>query len=237
MAIVTVTGLTAARMEAMEDDQVISGAISGDNLILTKRGGATVNAGNVRGPQGPYGAPPLVSTLPPAPANGDEVYFQDASMATNGIIWHLRYRSGASGSYKWEVVSAGPLIDGIASEVNKTVAVALTYYDFSAPISIDVPLAGDYLIRVSGNRVQANTTYSAVYASLSATSGSFPYGNNDQAYAGMGSQYEEAPFAIIQSINGISAGGSIRLRYTHTATGSQVNYINVVMTIEPIRVG
>ena len=47
-----VTGLTAARMLAIEAASVVSGAISGDNLILTKFDGSTINAGNVRGPMG-----------------------------------------------------------------------------------------------------------------------------------------------------------------------------------------
>lgn len=51
----TITGLTAARMLAIEAASIVSGAISGDNLILTKFDGSTVNAGNVRGPQGPTG--------------------------------------------------------------------------------------------------------------------------------------------------------------------------------------
>lgn len=51
----TVTVLTAARMLAIEAASVVSGAISGDNLILTKYDGTTVNAGNVRGATGAQG--------------------------------------------------------------------------------------------------------------------------------------------------------------------------------------
>lgn len=60
----TVTGLTAARMEEMEDATIISGHITGDNLILTTKGGTDVTAGNVRGPMGPSGGPPIGSLLP-----------------------------------------------------------------------------------------------------------------------------------------------------------------------------
>lgn len=52
----TVTGLTAARMLAIEAASVVDGDISGDNLILTKHDGSTINAGNVRGPAGTDGA-------------------------------------------------------------------------------------------------------------------------------------------------------------------------------------
>lgn len=48
----TITGLTAARMLAIEAASVVDGSIVGDNLILEKHDASTVDAGNVRGPQG-----------------------------------------------------------------------------------------------------------------------------------------------------------------------------------------
>ena len=51
----TVTGLTKARMEAIEAASIVSGTISGNDLILTKYSGETINAGNVRGATGPTG--------------------------------------------------------------------------------------------------------------------------------------------------------------------------------------
>lgn len=69
----TVTGLTAVRMEAIEDASVVSGAIVGDNLILTKFGGATIDAGIVRGEQGiagPTGPTGPAGETGPAGATG-----------------------------------------------------------------------------------------------------------------------------------------------------------------------
>ncbi len=43
----TVTGLTAARMAVIEAASIVSGAVVGDDLILTKNSGATVNAGSL----------------------------------------------------------------------------------------------------------------------------------------------------------------------------------------------
>jgi hypothetical protein len=51
----TVTGLTAARMEAIEGASVVDGEVIGDDLILTKFDTTTINAGNVRGPAGVTG--------------------------------------------------------------------------------------------------------------------------------------------------------------------------------------
>lgn len=53
----TVTSFTAARMEAIEGEAVISGSVVGDDLILQKHNGETINAGNVRGAPGSGSAP------------------------------------------------------------------------------------------------------------------------------------------------------------------------------------
>ncbi|MET0785319.1 MAG: LamG-like jellyroll fold domain-containing protein [Paenisporosarcina sp.] len=64
----TVTGLTAERMQAIEAASVVDGDVVGNDLILTKHDGSTINAGNVRGPTGPVGPAgsnlPVVSALP-----------------------------------------------------------------------------------------------------------------------------------------------------------------------------
>lgn len=52
----TITGFTAARMLLMEAETIVDGSIVGDDLILEKHDGSTVNAGNVRGPTGATGA-------------------------------------------------------------------------------------------------------------------------------------------------------------------------------------
>lgn len=51
----TVTSLTAARMISIEANCIVDGDIVGDNLILTKHNGSTIDAGNVRGPTGSPG--------------------------------------------------------------------------------------------------------------------------------------------------------------------------------------
>lgn len=58
----TVTGLTAERMKEMEDATVVDADVVGGNLILTTKGGSTIDAGAVTGPTGPPG-PPGVSAI------------------------------------------------------------------------------------------------------------------------------------------------------------------------------
>lgn len=63
-----VTGLTAARMLAIEAASVVNGLVQGNDLVLTKFNGDQIIAGNLRGPAGPVGPP----GGPPGPtgANG-----------------------------------------------------------------------------------------------------------------------------------------------------------------------
>lgn len=51
-----VTGLTAARMLAIEAASIVDGTVVGDNLILEKHDGSTIDAGSVRGPTGSTGS-------------------------------------------------------------------------------------------------------------------------------------------------------------------------------------
>lgn len=58
----TVTSFTKERMEEIEDTSIVDGNVVGDSLILEQRDGTTINAGNVRGPEGtpgPAGSPSL----------------------------------------------------------------------------------------------------------------------------------------------------------------------------------
>lgn len=48
----TVDGLTAERMQAIINAQLASASIVGDDLVITKNDGTTIDAGNVRGPAG-----------------------------------------------------------------------------------------------------------------------------------------------------------------------------------------
>lgn len=65
----TVTGYTAARMKEIEDQAIVNGAVVINDLILTRYNGATINAGNVRGPTG--------ATGPAATLNGYEEQIND----------------------------------------------------------------------------------------------------------------------------------------------------------------
>jgi hypothetical protein len=84
--------------------------------------------------------PMLVTSLPGSPVDGQECYYQ--ADATNGIIWHLRYRSASSSAYKWECVGGSPLgVEVVTGE--SSASTTYTSAGFTA-MTVSLPLAGDY---------------------------------------------------------------------------------------------
>lgn len=85
----TVTGMTAAAMQAIVDDNIIDGEIVGSNLILSTRGGTPIDAGVVVGPQGDPGvdgddgAPGAAGPAGPTALVGDPVEIATSTGALN----------------------------------------------------------------------------------------------------------------------------------------------------------
>lgn len=90
----------------------------------------------------PLASAPLVTSLPSAPIDGQEIRY--VADATNGVIWNLRYRAASSSLYKWEFVGGAPLsastISGITGTISSTSFVSAS----GGNISVSLPLAGDY---------------------------------------------------------------------------------------------
>lgn len=94
---------------------------------------------------------PLVAALPVSPADGDEIYFQSAAMATAGIVWHLRYRAAIADAYKWELLGGGPFQNEIGTMENVGTAGSWANLATNGP-QITCPLAGIYTINY-GSRI------------------------------------------------------------------------------------
>lgn len=101
-----VTGLTAARMLEIEAASVVDGDIVGDNLILTKHDGSTIDAGNVRGPEGPVG--PMAAPVEPSSAALDEL-FANGLPASWTAGTPANYATGSAGLKLTSAVAAAPV--------------------------------------------------------------------------------------------------------------------------------
>lgn len=230
-----ITGYTALRCKSIEDNSIVDGDVVGNDLILTKYNGSTINAGNVRGPQGPTGNPPLVSTLPGSPSDGEEIYFQNSTMATLGLVWHLKYRSGASGSYKWEFVGGS----GLMSATNGSVALSTIGANtaLSSDISVVVPLAGDYYFESMATASHSGNNQGIYWFPTGA--GMIGSGTSEGvSYAGQpGTANNTAlPMAGNGRLTALIAGGTLTMGYFVGASGGSL-IAHRAMKITPIRVG
>lgn len=90
----TITGLTAARMQEIIDNQIVEANVIGGYLILVTEGGDPLVAGLVVGPQGPAGGGNIIctSTTRPTLFTGDAgktIYETDTGMVYlwSGTVW------------------------------------------------------------------------------------------------------------------------------------------------------
>jgi hypothetical protein len=109
--------------------------------------------------------PPVVTSLPASPADGQEVYY--LADATNGVLWHLKYRAGSSSAYKWEFVGGSPLESYSSANAQTTGGGSLwssQLSDGTSIVGVDLPLAGDYLAEWNGmvGRAAAATTQTGI---------------------------------------------------------------------------
>ncbi len=136
----TVTGLTAARMKAIEDASVVDGGVVMDDLILTKFNGQQIDAGNVRGPIGVTGndgePAPVAAWTNPVLLNSWVNY--DATMYEPAGYYLDRKR----------VFIKGLIMNGVATTL------------FNLPIGFRPPLALLLPVITDGglNRVSINNT-------------------------------------------------------------------------------
>lgn len=70
-----ITSFTAERIQAIEDASIVGGHIEGDNLILERHDETEVDAGIVRGPEGPGGNVPVGGIFPFAGSASPDALF------------------------------------------------------------------------------------------------------------------------------------------------------------------
>ena len=96
---------------------------------------------------------PLVSTLPSSPVDGQEVYY--LADATNGVMWHLRYRASSPSIHKWEFVGGSHLYTEV---ITKQAVSAQAWTDPATPGPLlNLPLAGDYVVNWGGKVIAGPT--------------------------------------------------------------------------------
>lgn len=172
--------------------------------------------------------PALVSSLPASPIDGQEVYY--LADATNGVVWHLRYRAASASAYKWEFVGGAPM-QTIVSAGEGNGATLNTWMDLATvgPI-VTVPRAGEYL-------AQFGAQLSVPAAVSTASTGIAVGATSPTVYNSVSSLGGNAGYSIAnhwpQFIT-LAANDAVRMRYQ--ANANQYVWTTRVLTLTPRRV-
>jgi microcystin-dependent protein len=187
--------------------------------------------------------PQYVTSLPASPVDGQTVVY--AADASNGVMWTLRYRAAATGSYKWEFVGGSALRSMVKDasiadneSTNSTTYTALT----TAGPTITLPLAGDY--EVTTGFTGYNTVQGAI-STMSYDIGATGAVDADgvQTYApafSTGGSYTGAVVAansrtrIKTSLSAVTLTAKYK---SSSASASSANFFNRFMVARPVRVG
>lgn len=175
----------------------------------------------------------IVTGLPGSPYDGQEIYFQSSGMATLGVAWHLRYRAGASGSYKWEYLGGGDLYSAVSSGGGPSSITSATWSNApTTQCEVTLPLAGDY--RVQAQTIVNTAVSGVLIAGVAVGAGGSPPVSLQNACQASASGYQSG--VIIGQTIGRSASDLLRVRYYHSSTGN-ITVTGTNLLVTPIRVG
>lgn len=176
-------------------------------------------------------APALVSSLPGSPFDGQEIYY--SADPTNGVVWHLRYRSAAGGSYKWEFVGGGQLTAEVAAAEFSN---SSSYVDLATVgPSITVPLAGDYEVAFGAEMTAGSTLSTFVAVKFGAAAASDADAVRASTSLGAATVVDYSVARTMRR-NLSTAASTVKLVYK-APTGAGATAANRFLAIRPVRVG
>lgn len=173
--------------------------------------------------------PQFVTTLPTSPIDGTEVYYQ--ADATNGVIWHLRYRAASASAYKWEFVGGGDLSASVVTD--QSLAAGSGWQDLATVgPSITAPLAGDYAYAA---RIDGYYSLDQKQSAFAVQVGSTTPTNLDSFYLTAAAATSASTISGVGKVTSVASGAAIKLIYSRDSTGTG-NFRWRFLSITPIRV-
>lgn len=170
----------------------------------------------------------------PAPADGDERYFQSPELAALGVMWKFRYNKNSTSPYKWEFVGGSEWGQLIATNEALTAVGAWCNLATNGPL-YTVPLSGDYVMEGSAMLTTAFTSaWHAAYMGFTiGDNGAFDYGGgliiDTNAFLGM-----VTPHLKARALS-LTAGTVVKMRYFSTNGGNVLAQLRKLY-VRPIRV-
>lgn len=176
--------------------------------------------------------------LPSTPYEGQEViYIADA---TNGVAWHLKYRSAQAGSYKWLVIGGSPLQVGPLSQnaggdtFNNGGAYAAASNTGGTGPNVSIPLAGDYDVTLTAYQ-RHGAAGGVIYFSFSPPSGAAAT-DADALHWNSATSNQEVRHSKVVRKAGLTVG-TLSARYRATGPSSVGLVDERAIQVMPVRVG
>jgi hypothetical protein len=176
------------------------------------------------------------TALPSSPGDGESFYY--IADTTNGVVWHLRYRSASASAYKWEFVGGQALTAQVVTEQSLGGTTG-SYIDVATVgPSITNPLAGDYLIKW-GMRGSIGASESILTAAPKFGAAAAPASGNVGVQFTCGGLFpagKQAPSVSASDVKTALAASTLtKLQYFQNNTNNSVG--NRFLEMLPIRVG
>ena len=191
-------------------------------------GGYTWRFDGTRWKVAPSTNPTYQTALPSSPVDGQEIYY--AADAANGVIWHLRYRSGSSSSYKWEYIGGASLTTRSQAQSAGDSPQTNTWTNLNDAIEITVPLAGDYFVNGKCSFFRASDGLNTMELGISRDSTAGAISN----YVYGGAYWHFC--ATSGLLTGIGANKKFALRFRTPAAGGYYR-MGAGLEVRPVRVG
>jgi len=203
-----------------------SGAAETNLEIAESKNRLSVIPAASQGPPGPGGTVERGTSLPPSPVDGQE--YDYVADATNGVIWHLRYRAASASAYKWEFVGGASLYAAVAA--SETTASG-TYVDLTTVgPAVTLPLAGDYDIEHGATLGASGTCYLSMSYAIGATAAV----DADNVETSMGTS-SAAAVARQARKTALAAATALTAKYRISGTGP--SFSKRWLRVRPVRVG
>lgn len=167
--------------------------------------------------------PPIVTSLPVSPVDGQEVLFR-AGTDPQRVLWHLRYDASQTDSHKWIYLGGGEMYSsvGLGGGGDVSTPDTATYTVWTLGPALTVPVTGVFTLEMDPVYVEARTGGATTVAVLL---GLFADASNLQL----------PPAAMTTNVNG--AAMTLRLHGPISVTAGQVLHLAYSTNNTPVRIG
>lgn len=126
---------------------------------------------------------PSVTALPASPVDGQEIYY--VADATNGVVWHLKYRTASASAYKWEFIGGTAIL--VRNDTTEAFAGGSGYQNSTTNSGITgpdltIPLSGNYAVEFGAEMTNDNGSGSSDLVIASGRVGSGSILSGAQSY-------------------------------------------------------